>query len=46
MALPKPIESVEFYDVVDKDLKTVKDYTKFEDPETGWDRIKRMFRLE
>lgn len=46
VAIPKPIESAAFYDVVDKDLKTVRSYNEFKDTETGLDRIKMMFKLE
>lgn len=46
LAIPKPLEATEFYDVVDKDLKTAQSFKKFDDTETGWERIKRMFQLE
>lgn len=42
----RPIEAVDHYDVIDKNIKTVKSFKEFQDDETGWDRIKRMFRLE
>lgn len=36
------------YDVVSKDVKTVKDFheNKPQMEETGWDRLKQMFRYE
>lgn len=46
LAIGRPIEAVDHYDVIDKDIKTVKSFKEFVDTETGWDRIKRMFQLE
>lgn len=46
VATIKPMESTEFYDVIDKDIKTAKSFKEYVDKETGWDRIKRMFQLE
>jgi hypothetical protein len=45
-ALGRPIEAIDHLDVIDKDIKTVKSYLEFQDTETGWDRIKKMFQLE
>jgi hypothetical protein len=46
LASGRPIETIDHFDVINKDLKTVKSYKEFHDSETGWDRIKRMFQLE
>lgn len=42
----RPAEAVDHLDVIDKDIKTVKSYLEFQDTETGWDRLKKIFQLE
>lgn len=41
-----PIDTVLPYDIIDPEIKTAKSYEKFQDSETGMDRLKRMFQLE
>ncbi len=42
----KPIEAVEFYDIIDPENKTAKSFSRFKDTETGWERIKKVFEVE
>jgi hypothetical protein len=45
LALSGPIEAVIDQDVINPNIKTVKQRREV-DTETGWDRIKRMFVVE
>lgn len=46
-ALLPPIEANVGIDIINKDIKTVRQsMANFKDPETGMDRLKKMFQLE
>jgi hypothetical protein len=46
MAVAAPLEMATPEDVIDPEIKTAKSFARFQDTETGFDRLKRMFQVE